>query len=222
MITGPSEGGIGAQTAICLAQANPAELFLLGRTESKASSVIEQIKTISPETSVQFVQTDLASFSSIRSAAATINKSAKKIDILINNAGIMAVTNYTLTPEGIESQFGSNHIGHFLLANLLMSKILAAGRGARIVSLTSNGHLISGVRFEDYNFDNGKAYDPWAGYGQSKTANILFSVSLAEKLGPKGILSFAVHPGSIYTNLGRNVPPETWPAVMELAKSKGN
>ena len=91
VITGPSEDGIGAQTAVCLAQGKPAELLLPGRTESKTASTIEEIKTISPRTSVQFVQTDLASFASIRRAAATINNSVKKIDILINNAGIMAV-----------------------------------------------------------------------------------------------------------------------------------
>ncbi|KAG0645867.1 Translocon at the inner envelope membrane of chloroplasts 32 [Hyphodiscus hymeniophilus] len=221
VITGPSSGGLGAQTALCLSQAKPAEILLLGRDESKTSSVTEEIKSISPQTLVKFVHIDLASYSSIRAAVATIDKSVPEIDILINNAGIMAVTDYTLTPEGIESQFGSNHIGHFLFTNLLMDKILAAGKGARIINLTSIGHQMSDVRFDDYNFENGKTYDPWLAYGQSKTANILFSVALAEKLGPKGILSFAAEPGTIYTNLGRNVPPETWPAVLEMAANKG-
>ncbi len=170
---------------------------------------------------MQFIQLDLARFDSIKAAAAEITKAVNKIDVLINNAGIMGIKDYTLTPEGLESQFGSNHIGHFLLTNLLMPKIEAAGKGARIVNLSSSGYGLGEVRFDDYNFDNGKAYNPWQAYGQSKTANMLFTVSLASKLASKGITSFAVHPGAIYTNLGTQVDPAEWPIVAKMLGDRG-
>jgi NAD(P)-dependent dehydrogenase (short-subunit alcohol dehydrogenase family) len=104
-------------------------------------------------------------------------------------------TPYAKTVDGIESQFGTNHIGHFLLTNLLMGKILAAAPGARIVNVSSSAHQPGVIRFEDWNFSDGKAYNPWEGYAQSKMANILFTESLAEKLGPKGVFSYSLHPG---------------------------
>jgi len=168
VITGTSAGGLGAQTAVFLAKGNPKEIFLLGRTESKVVSVIDEIKSISPETFVKFIHVDLDRYDSIRTAADTINNTVAKIDILINNAGIMATKDYTLTAEGLEAQFGSNHVGHFLLTNLLMPKIIAAGKGARIVNLSSCLYQAGPMRFDDYNFDNGKAYNPWLAYGQSK------------------------------------------------------
>jgi NAD(P)-dependent dehydrogenase (short-subunit alcohol dehydrogenase family) len=221
VITGPSAGGIGAQTAIFIAQGKPAELLLLGRSEPKAAPVIEEIKTISPSTTVKFVTIDLASFASIKAAAVEINKTVNKIDVLINNAGIMAIADYTLTADGLESQFGSNYIGHFLLTNFLLPKIEAAGVGARIVSLTSHGHKISEMRFNDYNFENGTTYDSWIAYGQSKTAIILWSTYLAEKLAPKGISAFAVHPGQIVTNLGNHVPVSDYPHLIKLFTDRG-
>lgn len=221
VITGPTAGGLGAQTAIFLAKGKPAEILLLGRTGAKSTSVIEEIKSISPSTSVKFVQVDLTRFDSIRKAADSINSSVHKIDVLINNAGIMGVKDYTVTPEGLESQFGANHIGHFLLTNLIMSKIESAGQGSRIVNLTSNGHQMHEMRFDDYNFENGKIYDRWLAYGQSKTANILFTVGLAMRLSSKGILSFAVHPGAIRTNLGSDIDPSEWPKVAKLFSDRG-
>jgi NAD(P)-dependent dehydrogenase (short-subunit alcohol dehydrogenase family) len=221
VITGPSAGGLGAQTAIFLAQAQPAEIILLGRTESKVTSVIDEIKSTSPETSVKFIQVNLDSFSSIRSAADAVNKSVKKIDVLINNAGIMYVKDFTLTGEGIEAHLSSNHVGHFLLTNLLLPKILAAGKGARIVNLTSSAHVVSPMRFNDYHFDNGRTYDPWLAYGQSKTANILFTTALAAKLASKGILAFAVHPGIITTNLASHIDYSEFPKLVKLYEDNG-
>lgn len=169
---------------------------------------------------MKFVQLDLTRFASIRSAAEAITNSVKKIDVLINNAGIMGVKEYTLTPEGLESQFGANHIGHFLLTNLLLPKIGAAGKGARIVNLTSNGLELHEMRFDDYNFSNGKLYDPWQAYGQSKTANSLFTVALASKLAFKGIRSFCVHPGAIATNLGAAIDPDEWAKVRKMFEQR--
>lgn len=161
--------------------------------------MISKIKALNPNIKVTFVPVSLDDFDSVRAAAATINNTIDKLDILINNAGIMNIKEYTTNKDGIELQFATNHLGHFLFTKLLFPKIVAAGPGARIVNLTSLGHKLGPVRFDDYNFSNGAAYDGWSGYGQSKTANILFSVALANKLRDKKIFSFAVHPGGIYT-----------------------
>ncbi|TGO63872.1 hypothetical protein BCON_0010g00370 [Botryotinia convoluta] len=209
VITGPTPGGLGAQTALLLAASKPATILLLGRDESKATATVESVKAISPSTTVKFVHCDLGNYSSIRTAAEFILATTPKIHTLINNAGVMAPAEYCTTPEGVELQFGANHVGHFLLTNLLMPAIVAAtSEGARIVNLSSIGWSLGEVRFDDYNFNNGKDYDRWSGYGQSKAANILFTVELAKRLKSKGVQAFAVHPGLIGTNLARDMVPE--------------
>jgi NAD(P)-dependent dehydrogenase (short-subunit alcohol dehydrogenase family) len=150
VITGPSEGGIGSETAVSLAKASPAMLILAGRSESKIAPVIARIAESSPDVRVKFVTLDLGSLKSVRKAAAEINEITTKIHLLINNAAIMACP-YAKTEDGIESQFGTNHIGHFLLTNLLMDKIIAAGAGARIVNVSSSA-IRGTIRYDDYNF----------------------------------------------------------------------
>jgi NAD(P)-dependent dehydrogenase (short-subunit alcohol dehydrogenase family) len=160
----------------------------------------------------------------VRRAAAAINNATSQIDILINNAAIMACP-YAKTEDGIESQFGTNYIGHFLLTNLLIGKMQSAVEGgARIVNLTSTGSAAGEANFDDINFDvslintsdsyfknsnsnkfliykqDGKTYNPIAGYAQSKIAIILFTVSLSKKFDSKQIASFSVHPGSKSTH----------------------
>ncbi|TVY65565.1 Short-chain dehydrogenase TIC 32-chloroplastic-like protein [Lachnellula suecica] len=162
------------------------------------------------------VEINLASQASIRKAAEEIKALTPKLDVIINNAGINVLT-HEYTAEGIELHFGTNHIGLFLLTNLL----LKAFPKPRVVNLTSAGHRLSPIRFSDYNFtkkdvpeaeqpppglpaqffEGGGAYSGFVAYGQSKTANILFSVSLQRR----GIASYAVHPGSIWTGLSRNL-----------------
>ncbi|KIM97037.1 hypothetical protein OIDMADRAFT_44470 [Oidiodendron maius Zn] len=193
LITGPSEGGVGAQAAISLAAANPKLLILAGRDKSKIQPVIDRISKSSPDVAVTFMPLDLASQASVREVAKKVNSQIQSLDILINNAGIMAPKNYQTTMEGIELQFGVNHIGHFLLTGLLMEKILAAEKGARIINLSSFGYIMSGIR-DDWNFEK-EPYNSWLGYGQSKTANILFSSALARKLKDMGVLAFSVNPG---------------------------
>ncbi|KAI1616778.1 short-chain dehydrogenase [Exophiala viscosa] len=206
IITGASESGLGAETAVALAHGHPEHLILLARSQARVNSVISQIKEISPNTKVDFVPVSLDDFDSVRSAAATINSSIEKLHGLINNAGVMAPDNYAANKNGIEMQFATNHLGHFLLTKLLFPKIAAAAPGSRIINLTSLGHKISPVRFDDYNFSGGKTYNPWEGYGQSKSANVLFSHSLGNKLQSRGIQSFSVHPGAIFnTNLARDI-----------------
>lgn len=165
-----------------------------------------RIKEIDSSIKVDFVPVTLDDLDSVRAAAATINGKISKLDFLINNAGIMAIEKYTVSKQGIEIQFATNHIGHFLFTKLLFPKILAAGPGAKIVNVTSLGHKIGPVRFDDYNFSEGKEYDPWSAYGQSKTANVLFSLYLANKLRDRGIQSYAPHPGAIFTtSLGNHI-----------------
>ncbi|OQV08771.1 hypothetical protein CLAIMM_12994 [Cladophialophora immunda] len=206
VITGASDKGLGAETAIALARGNPAHLVLTARAQVRVDPVIARIKDINASIKATFVPIELDDFDSVRSAADDINKSVDRIDCLINNAGIMAVDEYKTNKSGVELQFATNHLGHFLLTKILMPKILAAGPGARIVNLTSLCYKISPVRFDDYNFADGKEYDPWSGYGQAKTSNILFARALAEKLRPREIQSYAVHPGAILTtNLGRYI-----------------
>ncbi|KAG4440420.1 hypothetical protein IFR05_004113 [Cadophora sp. M221] len=228
VITGASVGGIGAHVVVCLAAAHPAQILLLGRSESKVTPVIEQIQQISPSTKVQFIKIDLASCLSVRAAAVEVASAVEAIDVLINNAGIMG-TKFSLTPEGVESQFGANHIGHFLLTNLLMPKLEAASTGSRIINVSSLLYQFSPVRFDDVNFSNGTTFNTWEAYGQSKTANILFSVALAKKMDGKGVRSYALHPGNIQnTNLSSAIDPTEWPIVgamfgennVELPKAK--
>jgi NAD(P)-dependent dehydrogenase (short-subunit alcohol dehydrogenase family) len=191
IITGASTRSVGQQTALALARGSPNHLILLSRTESKVLPVIEQITAMDSSISVRFIKMDLGSQASVRAAAAEILKTVPHIDALINNAGVMAVP-YELTPEGIEMQFGINHIGHFLLTNLLIPRMRP---GSRIVNVSSAGHSMSGVRFDDVNFATGADYDMWDAYGQSKSANILFAIALAGRLAKKGIQAFSLHPG---------------------------
>ncbi|KUJ20596.1 NAD(P)-binding protein [Mollisia scopiformis] len=209
LITGPSSGGIGAATALALAAGSPHLLLLTGRSEAKITPVIQDINQKYANVDVRFVHCDLAAQSSVRSASVEILKilGDKGLDILICNAAIMACP-FALTPDGIESQFGTNHIGHFLLVNLLFPQVLKAER-PRIVMVSSSAHRSGVVRFDDLNFDGdgekgeGKAYNAWEGYGQSKLANILFAKSLARIFESKDMQAkaYSLHPGSIRTGL---------------------
>jgi NAD(P)-dependent dehydrogenase (short-subunit alcohol dehydrogenase family) len=160
-------------------------------------ATIDEIKSNpkSSDVETRFLELDLASQKSVRQAAETVLgwKDVDHIDVLVNSAGTMAGP-YKTTQEGIENQFGSNHIGHFLFTNLLLPKILASP-SPRVVSVASDGHRFGGIRFEDYNFQDGKLYEQWEAYGQSKTANILFARALAEKWGAKGLKAYSLHPG---------------------------
>jgi NAD(P)-dependent dehydrogenase (short-subunit alcohol dehydrogenase family) len=137
---------------VSLAHAKPKHILLAGRSEDKIKPVIEEINRISPSTKVTLIPIDLGSQASVRGAAAAINNATEEIDILINNAAIMACP-YAKTEDGIESQFATNYIGHFLLTNLLMGKLQAAGEGARVVNLTSTASASGEINLDDVNFD---------------------------------------------------------------------
>ena len=150
LITGPSEGGIGAETAFSLAAGSPACILLAGRSLSKIQPVINRIGRAYPNVETRFIPLDLGSQHAVREAASKINESVHAIDILINNAAIMACP-FAKTADGIESQFGTNFIGHFLLTNLIMERLIA--RQGRIVNVSSSAHRMSDVELNDWNFN---------------------------------------------------------------------
>ncbi|RYP11274.1 hypothetical protein DL765_007826 [Monosporascus sp. GIB2] len=208
VITGAGTQSIGGYTALALAKAGPAHLVLVSRNPATVQPVLDEIKATAPKVKATFVRCDLSDQDSVRGAAAQILEAAPAIDVLINNAGVMAIKEYTVDKRGNEMQLSANHIGHFLLTNLLAPALLSAAATAatgkvRVVNLTSAGHRISPFRFDDYNFSGGRTYHPFTAYGQSKTANILFSVGLTKRLRARGVTSTAVHPGGVWeTRLG--------------------
>ncbi|KAL4953675.1 hypothetical protein BDW69DRAFT_205689 [Aspergillus filifer] len=206
LTTGPSPKSIGAIFAQSIAAAKPALLILAGRNTSKLEQTADVINSTNPGVCVRLLSIDLGSLAAVREAAEEVNSwnDVPHIDVLVNNAGIMG-TKFALTADGFESQFATNHLGHFLFTNLIMGKILKASE-PRVVNVSSDGHRLGPIQWGDYNFKEGKTYNKWSAYGQSKTANILMAVSLAEKLGSKGLLAYSLHPGVIFsTSLSHGV-----------------
>lgn len=215
LVTGAS-AGLGVETCRALA-AHGAEVVLMARDANRTRAVAAAIAAALPRASIAVEVVDLADLSSVRACAAKVAKRYASIDLLINNAGIMACP-LARTAEGCELQFGVNHIGHFLLTNLLLP-LLAEGGGGRVVNLTSAAHKYSPIRFDDMHFD-AEAYDKWIAYGQSKTANVLFAVELSERWGARGVFANAVHPGGIHTELGRHLDAQD--IAMLTERSKGS
>ncbi|MEA2346495.1 MAG: hypothetical protein QOG62_282 [Thermoleophilaceae bacterium] len=201
IVTGAASG-IGIETARALASAG-AEVTLAVRDLERGAEVAADITATTGNAAVEVSPLELNDRASIDALAAGWEG---PLDLLVNNAGIMALPELELTPEGWEKQFATNHLGHFALT-LGLHEALAAAGNARIVSLSSRGHRRSPVVFEDLNFSS-RAYDPWLGYGQSKTANILFAVEANRRWAGDGIAANAVHPGAIAeTNLARHMEP---------------
>lgn len=203
--------GIGLETTRALAAAG-AKVYVPVRDPQKAQanlSGIEQGELIP-------VAMDLGDFASVRRAAAELLEEESEIDLLINNAGIMACPEARI--EGVwESQFGVNHLGHFLFTTALLPALLAAG-GARVVCLSSIGHRRAGVRWDDINFER-EAYEKWTAYAQAKTANALFALGLDMKFADRGLRAFSVHPGGIMTPLQRHLENEEMVALGWLDES---
>jgi NAD(P)-dependent dehydrogenase (short-subunit alcohol dehydrogenase family) len=203
IVTGGASG-IGIETVRALATAG-ARVIIATRDQAKGESVASTLRKETGTDKIEFQTLDLASLASVRAFVAQFLALRRELHLLINNAGIMA-SPLSYTADGFESQFGTNHIGHFSLAIGLLPALKAAGR-ARVVSLSSLGHRRSEVHFEDLNFRN-RPYDPWMAYGQSKTANVLFAVGVTQRLGSEGIRANAVHPGGIMTGLQKYVSHE--------------
>lgn len=202
VVTGASSG-IGAETARVLASAG-ADVTLAVRSPEAGDRVAARITAAAAGSggTARVARLDLADPASVAAFAAAWTG---PLHLLVNNAGIMALPERQLTPAGWELQFAVNHLGHFVLAAGLHGALAAAG-GARIVSLSSRGHLRAPVDFDDVNF-TARGYDPLLAYGQSKTANVLFAVEAARQWAGDGITANAVHPGAIAdTNLSRHMP----------------
>ncbi|KAI0157180.1 NAD(P)-binding protein [Hypoxylon sp. FL1284] len=206
VVTGVTLGGLGGGFVRAVAQAQPSMLILAGRSTAKLEQTAKAVSEKFPDVKVRPLELDLISLAASRKAAETVNAwdDVPQIDVLVNNAGVMA-TEWAASPEGHESQMAINHLGHFLFTNLIMGKLLKSP-APRIVIVSSNGHRLSPVRFDDPNFKDGKIYNKWTAYGQSKTANMLMAISLAEKLGKKNNLSaYSVQPGLVISNLGSHL-----------------
>lgn len=201
IVTGGASG-IGVETVRALALAG-ARVIIATRDMTRGEAVAAALRRETQSEKIEFRSLDLASLQSVKSFVTDFLKLRRELHLLINNAGIMAAP-LAYTDAGLESQFGTNHIGHFFLTIGLLPALKAAGK-ARVVSLSSGGHRRSEVHFDDINFRH-RAYDPWLAYGQSKTANILFAVGMARRFAPDGITTNAVHPGGIMTGLQKHVP----------------
>jgi NAD(P)-dependent dehydrogenase (short-subunit alcohol dehydrogenase family) len=209
LVTGAS-AGLGQETARSIA-AHGGNVVLGVRNPAKGEEAAEPVRAAAAVTgaTVELRAVDLASFASIRAFTDGVVADHERLDVIIANAGVMAAPEGRTT-DGFETQFGTNHLGHFLLVNRLRS--LLAGAPARIVNLSSAGHRFSDVDLDDVNFGR-TPYDPWLAYGRSKTANILFSVELDRRGRDAGQRACAVHPGTIITELGRHLTKETFAAL---------
>lgn len=201
IVTGGASG-IGVETARALASAGAA-VVIAARQPAAAAEVAARINEELGAERVRVEELDLADLASVRAFAARWGD--RPLHYLINNAGVMACP-LSRTRDGFEMQFGTNHLGHFLLSELLVPA-LAAADGARVVSLSSTGHVFADIDFDDPNYER-RAYRPFDAYGQSKTANALFAIAFDRRYRERGIRAFAVMPGVIKSNLGRHMTPE--------------
>jgi NAD(P)-dependent dehydrogenase (short-subunit alcohol dehydrogenase family) len=209
LITGVS-AGLGVETARSLV-AHGAEVVGTARDLTKARRALaEAFPQQAGNPPVELVEMDLASLASVRKTAGDLLARAKPFDVIIANAGVMACPQGK-TADGFETQFGTNHLGHFVFVNRLVPLLKP---GSRIVTLSSAGHQISDVNIDDPNFERTE-YQPFTGYGRSKTANILYAVALDDRLKGRGIRATSLHPGGIQTELGRHMTPQLVAQMME-------
>lgn len=259
LITGVNKQGIGFATAVAFASQGAAHLIVVGRSAAKLEDCVDSLRSEYPNVDVRPLLVDLSSQKSVRKAADEVLswKDVPNIDLIINNAGIMRHGeaydgDIPTTEDGLEDQFGTNHVGHFLLTSLIMPKVIAAAKNApagsvRIVNVSSSGTYVSPFRASDIawkkpasqlpenerpafammkhagmNLDENVAYIPTAAYGQSKTCNVLFSVGLNQRLFEEyGILSFALNPGEVKTELGRNTSREWLDRMIKKREENG-
>lgn len=214
LVTGGASG-LGAETVRAMA-AHGAEVIIAARNKDMAekvrSDVLAAIGAANTSDQIAILELELGSLKQIASAVDNFGKTYDRLDLLINNAGIMACP-HGYTEDGFEMQFGTNHIGHFYFTNLMVPYMLKAAP-ARIVCLSSLAHRMSPVLFDDIHFKT-QAYDPWVSYGQSKTANALYALALNERLGKHNIEVFSVHPGIIHTRLARHMSREEIDALVK-------
>lgn len=202
LVTGVS-AGLGVETARSLA-AHSAQVVGAARDLDKARAATAQVQKDAAANggSFELIELDLASLRSVRACADRLTAKGEPFDVIIANAGVMA-TPFGHTVDGFETQFGTNHLGHFLFVNRIAPLIRAGGR---LINLSSSGHRYSNVDLQDPNFER-TPYEPFVAYGRSKTANILFAVAFDKRHRGRGVRAAAVHPGGIQTELSRYTEP---------------
>jgi NAD(P)-dependent dehydrogenase (short-subunit alcohol dehydrogenase family) len=210
LVTGVS-AGIGVETARSLA-AHGAQVVGAARDLAKAEAATAEVRKDATANGGTFelLALDLASLKSVRACADGLLAKGESFDVVIANAGVMA-TPFGHTGDGFETQFGTNHLGHFVLVNRIASLMRA---GSRLINLASAGHRFANVDLDDPNFER-TPYEPFAAYGRSKTANILFAVAFDQRHREGGIRAAAVHPGGIQTELGRHMERGHLQAMIE-------
>ena len=213
VVTG-SSSGLGEESARGLS-ARGAHIAMASRDAIKNAEAVERIRASVPDADLSVHELDLADLSSVARFAEGATGTLERIDVLINNAGVMCCGEGR-TADGFETQFGTNHLGHFALTLLLMP-LLRRAENPRVVTLSSGGHRIADVDLVDPNFE-ATPYDGWIAYGRSKSANAHFAAGLARRCGDQ-MLSFSVHPGAIVTQLGRHLTPELTEALMARARA---
>lgn len=203
IVTG-ANSGIGYEAALEIARKG-AQTILACRSVDKANAALAHLRAAVPNALAEIMVLDLASQASIRQFAEAFKANYDRLDLLINNAGIMMVP-YGTTEDGFERQFGTNHLGHFALTSLLMERILATP-GARIVNISSGGHRMGSMDFENLMYEGGKGYNPSRAYGRSKLANLLFTYELQRRFDALGAdaKATAAHPGGSNTNLANHM-----------------
>ena len=210
LVTGVS-AGLGVETARSLA-AHGAHVVGAARDLAKAEAATAQVRKDAAANggSFELVALDLASLKSVRACADALLAKGEPFDVVIANAGVMA-TPFGHTADGFETQFGTNHLGHFVFVNRIAPLMRA---GSRLINLSSSGHRFSNVDLEDPNFER-TPYEPFVAYGRSKTANILFAVAFDQRHRERGVRAAAVHPGGIQTEFGRHMDPSHLQAMIE-------
>ncbi len=217
VVTGASTG-LGEETTRALVSVG-ADVVMAVRDLDKGEAARRRIlDAAGGSPTIEVRPLDLGSLASVRAFATQFLADHDRLDVLINNAGVMATPHGT-TSDGFELQFGTNHIGHFLLTTLL-TPALAAAAPARVISLSSRGHAFSDVDLDDPNFEH-TTYDPFVAYGRSKTANALFAVGYDQRFADHGIHAYSVHPGGIHTELGRYMTSDVRAEMMKQITDQG-
>ena len=215
LVTGASVG-LGEETTRALA-AHGARVAMAVRDAARGEAAVERIRSTVPDAQLEVRELDLASLASVRAFASSFLSDHDRLDVLIDNAGVMACPQ-AATSDGFELQFGTNHLGHFLLTTLLLPALLE-GAPSRVVVLSSAGHKMSDGVLDDPRYER-TPYEPWVAYGRSKESNALFANELDRRHGAAGLHAWSVHPGAIITDLGRHLTEETMTSIAEARKGR--
>jgi len=217
IVTG-ANSGLGFETALALARAG-ARVVLACRDQAKGAGAVDRLRAQVPGADVELAPLDLADLASVRTFAAEFSAGHDRLDVLVNNAGVMAIPRRE-TADGFEMQFGTNHLGHFALTGQLLDRLLATP-GVRVVTVTSMAARGAKIRFDD--LQGRRHYGPWSAYGQAKLANQLFTLELDRRVaGRADLVSVAAHPGYAATNLQMVGPQMSGSGLMERMSRLGN